>query len=137
MSQIHLPTLPSSASLLFLTKMHSLENVDYLRQTGWKALGFIFGWYKSAAQPPNLSIGFLSFQIRQQFFSLLLSPALFLFNTDLRYLFWATLPNFLELHAIPICSKLKRYFGNSYFFKAGTTKHIHSPICHVHLIWHT
>lgn len=32
-SQVHLHTLPHSAPLLFLIKAHSLEHVDYLRQT--------------------------------------------------------------------------------------------------------
>lgn len=62
-SQVHLLPFPPSVSLPFLIKMHSLENVDYLRQTDCIALWFIFSWYKSALQTPNLNIPFLSFQI--------------------------------------------------------------------------
>lgn len=62
-SQVHLLPFPPSVSLPFLIKMHSLENVDYLRQTDCIALWFIFSRYKSALQAPNLNIPFSSFQI--------------------------------------------------------------------------
>lgn len=136
----NVPSPPSHSSSFYifaiLNKMWSLENVDHLRQTYWIALSFIFSWYKSAAWAPNLNILFYPFKSDSGSLAFYYPLPCSSLTLILMYLFWATLSNFLELHAVLICSKLERDFGNSYLFKAGTTKHTHSHICYVHPIWH-
>lgn len=120
---VSIPSSHSSSLCIFaMLNKNAHENVEYLRQTDWIALSFIFSWYKSAAQAPNLIFFFYPFKSgssSQAFYYPLPCSSLML---TLIYLFWATLSNFLELHAIPICSKSKRDCGNTYLFKAGTTK---------------